>query len=121
MAVLSFAARLSQLADARPAEVALVVVDPGGGSQQLTWSAFDIRTTSLAHELIARGTGLGTTVIVGFPNSIAHFVATWAVWKAGGLVLPLNPKAPQPEREAMIELAKPIVVFGDWDRPSRIS
>src|SRR5438046_1243705 len=114
MGVVSFGARLRELAATRPEETGLVLVDSAGGREELTWSAFDSWTEALAHELLARGAGVGTTVIVGFPNSVEHFIATWAAWKAGALVLPLNAVAAEPEREAMIELASPVAVFGDW-------
>jgi bile acid-coenzyme A ligase len=121
MPVISFGARLRQLAATRADEIALVVVDADGGRQELTWAEFDRWTEALAHVLVARGTAVGTTVIVGFPNSVEHFIATWAGWKAGALVLPLSAVAAEPEREAMIELAAPVAVFGDWARPDTIS
>jgi bile acid-coenzyme A ligase len=121
MAVQSFGARLRELGAAQPDVIALVVVDPAGGRQELTWSAFDRWTEALAHDLVRRGTTVGTTVIVGFPNSVEHYIATWAAWKAGAMVLPLNAVAPEPEREAMIELAEPVVIFGDWQRADTLS
>jgi bile acid-coenzyme A ligase len=80
MPVISFGARLRQLAATRADEIALVVVDADGGRQELTWAEFDRWTEALAHVLVARGTAVGTTVIVGVPNSDEQFIETWSGW-----------------------------------------
>src|SRR4051794_35413866 len=72
MAVVSFGARLRDLAASRSDDIALVVVDAEGAREELTWSSFDSWSEALAHDLVARGTALGTTVIVGFRNSVEH-------------------------------------------------
>lgn len=110
----SFGARLRALAEERGADVALVLAAADGSEQALTFEEFERWTNRAARMLQREGVGTTSTVVVGYPNSVEHLVATWAAWKCGALVLPLNPRAPAPERDALLEVARPTVTMGEW-------
>ncbi|MET0400290.1 MAG: amino acid adenylation domain-containing protein, partial [Longimicrobiaceae bacterium] len=63
-----------------------------GGS--LTHAELDASADRLAHRLRARGVGAGTTVAVCVERGPQVLVALLAVWKAGGVYLPLDPTHP---------------------------
>jgi long-subunit acyl-CoA synthetase (AMP-forming) len=53
-------------------------------------------------------------VVVGLPNSPAHFFATFAAWKLGALTLPLRSVMAAKERDSILALGKPQVVVANW-------
>ncbi|MFI6284262.1 AMP-binding protein [Streptomyces sp. NPDC051018] len=110
----SFPARLARLAADDPGATALVLVRADGREESLTWGAFDRRVQALAGLLVRSGVSPGSTVVIGYPNSLEHFVAVWACWAAGALALPLNPRMPEHERDALLSLADPAVILADW-------
>ncbi|HEU0052707.1 MAG TPA: amino acid adenylation domain-containing protein, partial [Longimicrobium sp.] len=63
-----------------------------GGS--LTYAELDARAGRLALELRGRGVGAGTTVAVCLERGPGSVIAPLAVWKAGGVYLPLDPGYP---------------------------
>ncbi|MGW6456037.1 AMP-binding protein [Streptomyces sp. NPDC055078] len=117
---MSFPARLAELATEDPGGVALVLVRADGREESMTWGAFDHRVQAAARLLLRSGATPGSTVVIGYPNSLEHSIATWACWAAGCLALPLNPRMPQRERDALLALADPAVVLADWGGPSAV-
>ncbi|MGO2036681.1 MAG: class I adenylate-forming enzyme family protein [Brevibacterium sp.] len=57
----------------------------------LTWSEFDRRSTAFAAYLDTRGIGAGDRVGIYDQNTPAFMIATYGIWKVGGVVVPLNP------------------------------
>ena len=64
------------------------------GDQALTYRDLDAQSNALARELIARGVGPGTYVALALARSRESVIATWAVAKAGGAFLPVDPHYP---------------------------
>ena len=56
-----------------------------------TWSDFDRQSTAFAAYLSEQGIGPGDRVGIYDQNTPAFMVAVYGIWKAGGVVVPLNP------------------------------
>ncbi len=83
----------------------LAVVSPTG---TLTYAEFDHRVNALAHQLIDHGVSPGSVVAVALPRSLDAVIGIYAVLKAGGSYLPIDPDDP-PERIAyVLESARPV-------------
>jgi amino acid adenylation domain-containing protein len=86
-----FAARAAR----HPHRLALSFGGQGGeGAGQLTYAEVEDRANRLAHLLRRRGVGPGVAVGVCLPRSLEVPVAVLAIWKAGGVLLPLDPAYP---------------------------
>jgi len=103
----SFARRLTDLADADPDRPAVT-----SGGTRLTRRQLDHAANALARDLAGRGVGEGDMVTIALPNSTGWFVAVAAAWKLGAIPQPISGKLPAPEVAAIIELADPAVVIG---------
>jgi amino acid adenylation domain-containing protein len=62
--------------------------------ESLTYAELDARAERLARRLRGLGVGVGTTVAVCLERGPGVLVAPLAVWKAGGVYLPLDPSHP---------------------------
>ena len=62
--------------------------------ESLTYAELDERAERLARRLRGLGVGVGTTVAVCLERGPGVLVAPLAVWKAGGVYLPLDPTHP---------------------------
>src|SRR5579862_4296128 len=104
---ISFGRRLAELAATHPAKTAIYFVCKSGEQRTLSWLEFDLLSNRIARFLAGMGTGLGSTVVVGLPNSIEHFLVVLAAWKLGACTLPLSSNLPQRERDQIVEIAAP--------------
>ena len=59
--------------------------------RELSYKELEDHSNALAYALIARGVKKGDRVAVLFLNCPQTFVAYFAIWKAGAIVVPLNP------------------------------
>jgi amino acid adenylation domain-containing protein len=73
-----------------PGRTALVIDD-----RSWTYRDLDVRSNTLAHELIARGVGPETRVGVVVERTVETVIALLAVLKAGGAYVPLDPDLPE--------------------------
>ncbi|RKS05962.1 non-ribosomal peptide synthase protein (TIGR01720 family)/amino acid adenylation domain-containing protein [Nocardiopsis sp. Huas11] len=91
---------------------AVAVVHEG---RRLTYAEFDERTDRLAAVLRALGVGPERTVALLLPRSVELVTAIWAVLKAGGAYLPVDPGYPADRIAFMIDDAAPqtVLTFGD--------
>lgn len=82
--------RIHQVAVEHPGEVGLVFAAEDGSIRQLTYEEIDVRSTQLAHVLVARGVGVGDFLAICLRNSPEHIIASFAGWKAGAGVVPMR-------------------------------
>ncbi|GAF50796.1 putative non-ribosomal peptide synthetase, partial [Rhodococcus wratislaviensis NBRC 100605] len=86
---------------------AAVAHDPGAvavvcGERSLTYRELDAETSRIARVLIAHGVGPESTVAVAVPRSVESVLAVWAVAKAGGAFVPVDPSYPASRIEHLI-------------------
>jgi bile acid-coenzyme A ligase len=112
--VISHGRRLTELAEARGDEVAVVFAASDGAESSLTWHQLEARANQVGHLLRQQGIGEGDLAIVALPNSLEHLIADFGAWKAGAAVLPLRHDLPPWERDRLLELASAQVVVADW-------
>ncbi|MDY7091146.1 MAG: condensation domain-containing protein, partial [Actinomycetota bacterium] len=79
-------------------------------AESLTFAGLDARSEAFARRLAAGGVRRGDVVGLHLRPGVDALVAVWAVWKAGGAFLPLDPDLPPMRLAAMVEDAAPVVV-----------
>jgi long-chain acyl-CoA synthetase len=88
---------LDQLASEHPSNAALLFK-----GATMTYGELDSLSTAFAAALHALGVRKGDRVAVLLPNCPQFFVAEFGIWKAGGLVHPLNPTYSERELESAL-------------------
>ncbi|OZF39817.1 non-ribosomal peptide synthetase [Rhodococcus sp. 14-2483-1-1] len=73
------------------------------GLESVTNAELDRRSNRIARLLIAHGVGPETLVALSLERSAEYIVALWAVVKAGGAFVPVDPRYPAARREKMLE------------------
>jgi bile acid-coenzyme A ligase len=111
---MSFAARLAEIAREQPGGAALIGLDRALNEERLTWAELVAATGRTAARL--RETCRPNTVVaIAADNRIESVVGIMAVLSAEMKVLPLNPRAPQQERDDLLEFvgrrASPVAVL----------
>ncbi|WP_198036854.1 non-ribosomal peptide synthetase [Nocardia sp. BMG51109] len=97
---------LARLTAEQPGAIVLSV-----GDAQCTAAEFVRRVHRLARYLRAHAVGPEAIVGVALPRSVDFVVALFAVWRAGGVYLPLDPEHPVPRLRATIDDAAPALVL----------
>jgi long-chain acyl-CoA synthetase len=91
------------------------VVETGTGAT-LTWQQLDEAAHALARRLVEAGVEPGDRVAVRLPTSADFAVALYAVLRAGAIVVPVSPQAPEPElRQLLDHCGARLVVQRDAD------
>ncbi|MER5554706.1 amino acid adenylation domain-containing protein [Streptomyces sp. NPDC002793] len=90
----------------RPDATALI-----GDEGVLTYGELNAEANRLAHHLAARGVGPGTRVALCTHRGFAMVVAIYAVAKAGGTYVPLDPELPDARIRFMLEDTGPSTVL----------
>jgi bile acid-coenzyme A ligase len=103
------------LADAHPERPAIIFLPRDGDERRVSWRALERASNRLARLLAAQGVNAHATVVVGLPNCPEHYIASFAAWKLGALVLSLRPALPARERDALLDLATPAAIVADWE------
>ncbi|CAM5662744.1 non-ribosomal peptide synthetase [Streptomyces mordarskii] len=75
------------------------------GATVLSYGQLDRRAEDLARALVARGAAGDMTIGVGAPRSAEHVIAALAVWKAGGVYVPLATDLPPARIADMLGIA----------------
>ncbi|WP_336087020.1 amino acid adenylation domain-containing protein [Nocardia sp. SSK8] len=96
--------------DARPTAVALVA-DLPQGRLELTYAEFDARVNRLARHLISLGVGPESLVALALSRSVELVVAMYAVARAGGAYVPIDPDQPAERTDYILGTAAPICVL----------
>ncbi|WP_016695906.1 non-ribosomal peptide synthetase, partial [Rhodococcus rhodochrous] len=77
----------------------------------LTYREFDARINRLARELIARGVGPDTLVGLAVPRSVDMLVGMYAILRAGGAYVPIDPEHPADRIAYLLDVADPVLVL----------
>jgi amino acid adenylation domain-containing protein/non-ribosomal peptide synthase protein (TIGR01720 family) len=80
------------------------------GDSVLSFTELNARANRLAHYLVGMGVGPERVVALALPRSVEMIVALWAVWKAGGVYLPVDPGLPAERVEFVLKDAAPLLV-----------
>jgi bile acid-coenzyme A ligase len=110
----SFGRRLSQLAAVHPEKAAIHFASHQGAERTVSYAALDRDSTRLARLMAERGVDERSMVVVGLPNCPEHFIATYAAWKLGALVLPMRAALPARERDQILALGQPTLIVAEW-------
>ncbi len=78
---------------------------------RVSYGELDGRSSQLARHLVAIGVGPGVPVAVCVRPSLDVLVAMLAIWKAGGVYLPLDPTHPESFIGRMLDEARPRLVL----------
>lgn len=106
---------------ATPFDPAVVHAPSDGPTSIITYGDLDRRTNQLARHLTALGIGPESAVLVDVPRSIEFVVATYAVLKAGGTVVPIdtgNPLIPPVVNPALALTIAAREHLGAYDIPT---
>ncbi|WP_068056818.1 non-ribosomal peptide synthetase [Nocardia xishanensis] len=81
------------------------------GNARLSYAELDARSRRLARELAARGVGPESLVAVAMRRSVDLVVAIYAVLRAGGAYVPVDPDHPVERSEYVLAGAAPVCVL----------
>ncbi|HEX3788439.1 MAG TPA: non-ribosomal peptide synthase/polyketide synthase [Pseudonocardiaceae bacterium] len=101
----TLATLFEQQAERRPDDLALV-----RGDEALSFAELNERANRLAHHLIRLGVGPERVVALALPRTADLVITLLAVFKAGGVYLPIDPTLPTGRIAVLIEDAAPILV-----------
>ncbi len=87
--------------------------------ETLTAGVARAEAEAIAERLRDAGVREGHAVGVKMANG-PHVITTMvAVWLAGGIFVPVNPRAPEPEVDRVVDATHPLLLVRDDDAPSR--
>jgi mycobactin peptide synthetase MbtF len=97
--------KFGEIARAQPDSVALT-----WQSGSMSYRDLDVAADRLAAALIARGVRAETPVAINLPRGPEYVIAMFAILKAGGVIVPLDPDMPADRIADILEQAAPSVV-----------
>ncbi|WP_425298825.1 amino acid adenylation domain-containing protein, partial [Nocardia farcinica] len=105
---------LADLLDASAAAAsghAVALVGPDGG--RVSWPELDARVNSVARVLISRGVGPEDRVALALRRGVDLVVAMYAVARAGGAYVPVDPDQAAERTDYILRTAAPVLVLTD--------
>lgn len=90
---------------------ALAMADGTDGHSTMSYAELDLASDVVAGALAADGVGDGDVVAVVLPTGFDYVVAYLGIVKAGAICAGVNPKLTAPERDALIERVRPVLVI----------
>lgn len=82
------------------------------GERRVTRRELQARAERLATRLRRAGVGPGRVVGVRLPDGMEAVAAHFGVWRAGGALLPLNPRSTVAERRRVLAAVRPAALIG---------
>lgn len=113
--LLSFPARLHDLAREKRDGPAVMFIKQDGSELVLSWTELDLWATQVAHLLIERGAKPDTMIVINLPNCLEHIVSAFGIWQVGACAVPVSYGLPEAERDRTIGIAEPSAVIADRD------
>lgn len=107
MAEISIGRAIAEAAQADPDRPAVTC-----GEATITRAELDARSNQLARAYEDLGVCEGDLVTVALANSVEFYEACLAVWKLGATPQPVSWRLPDPERQAIVDLARSSLVVG---------
>jgi bile acid-coenzyme A ligase len=107
----SYGARLHELAQEHPEEVAVRFASELGDETTMTWSEFDRRSSQVARALAGRGLLEGDMIAIARRNSLEHLVTCFGAWKLGAVPVPVRWDLPEWERHRVLKTIGPRLVI----------
>jgi long-chain acyl-CoA synthetase len=95
-----------------PAQTTPDAVALRAGADVVTYRELEARAARVAGALRSEGVEPGTRVTIEGHNSVAFVASYLGVLRAGAVVVPLNPHAPDPELDREVGSVEPVVVLG---------
>ncbi|MFE3446653.1 non-ribosomal peptide synthase/polyketide synthase [Nocardia sp. NPDC059180] len=102
---------LADLSAGRPADLNETAVIDTVGDAHLTYGEFDARVNRLARTLIAHGVGPESMVVLAMRRSVELVIAMYAVVRAGGAYVPIDPDHPVDRIRHIVATAAPVCVL----------
>lgn len=109
----TLARSLRELAEEKPSEPVLICAMEDGTEASLSRAELETWSNQMACRLAADGVVQGSFVAIILPTCIEHFVASLAAHRLGACPMPVNVRMPAAERDALIELGKPVSIVAD--------
>lgn len=109
--------QLKYVSDCKPNDTAIIYIDKNDEPHEITWHQLHVQSNRLAWMLKRESIGPGTVVMVAWPNSIEHIIATFAIWKAGACYLPVSDKIACKELFEVSEMINASAAFTECDIP----
>ncbi|WNF06405.1 non-ribosomal peptide synthetase [Brevibacillus borstelensis] len=78
---------------------------------RLTYRELDEEANRLAHAIQKHGVTAGTMVGISVERSLELVIGILAIWKAGGVYIPLDPNYPKERLAMMIEETQPVLLL----------
>jgi long-chain acyl-CoA synthetase len=91
---------LVALLDDHPFPADAVLLADAGGT--LTRAEVEAAVADHAAALVAAGVAAGDAVAIAYPNDARFVIAMFAAWRVGAVMVPINDRAPAPEREHLL-------------------
>ncbi|MEP2653778.1 MAG: class I adenylate-forming enzyme family protein, partial [Paraglaciecola sp.] len=91
------------------------------GEEQVTYKELLDRIDTLSNFMVQNGVCQGVVVSISFPNSIEFVVASFATFKLGAVLLPLNVNYTDEEIESYLKQASAKFLLGNDEQVNRIS
>ncbi|MFF3566820.1 amino acid adenylation domain-containing protein [Nocardia jiangxiensis] len=110
---------LEEAAEAGPEGVGIIAsaAESGSGATEFTLGQLDAWANRLARYLISLGVGRGSVVALAVRRSVDLGVAVYAVAKAGGAALPIDPEGAVERNREILAGAGPVCVLADAEYP----
>jgi acyl-CoA synthetase (AMP-forming)/AMP-acid ligase II len=83
-----------------------------GVDDEVTAGGARVRSAALAEELLTSGIAPGQSVAVQLPNGPNVVIAMTAIWRAGAVFIPVNPRLTENETADVIRATRPAVRIG---------
>ncbi|SDN05259.1 non-ribosomal peptide synthetase/MFS transporter [Ensifer sp. YR511] len=81
------------------------------GRETISYEALNAKANAIANVLVERGVSSGQVLALHMARTPLLFAALLAVWKVGGVFLPIDPEYPLERRRLLIDDAGPVAVI----------